>query len=141
MPRINPRRTEQVRGIHIRRKRVYDKPEVGDGCRILVDRFWPRGISKQEANISLWFKSIVPSTGLRKWFSHSTIRWQEFRLRCLEELEGKQEDLDLIGAALKKELRITLVNSARETSHNQAVVLREYLETRFTLQQEPCQRS
>jgi uncharacterized protein YeaO (DUF488 family) len=80
--------------MHIRLKRVYDKPEVGDGCRILVDRLWPRGVSKQEANISLWLKDIAPSTGLRKWFGHSTIRWQEFWPRYLEELDGKQEELD-----------------------------------------------
>jgi uncharacterized protein YeaO (DUF488 family) len=91
MPRIDPRRTEQVRDMHIRLKRVYDKPEVGDGCRILVDRFWPRGVSKQEANISLRLKDIVPSTGLRLWFGHSTVRWQEFRLRYLEELEGSRK--------------------------------------------------
>jgi uncharacterized protein YeaO (DUF488 family) len=102
MPRIDPRGTERVRDMHIRLKRVYDKPEVGDGCRILVDRFCPRAVSKREANISLWLKDIAPSTGLRKWLGHSTIRWQEFRLRYLEELDGKQEELDLIGAALKK---------------------------------------
>ena len=130
-----------MRGMHIRLKRVYDKPEASDGCRILVDRLWPRGVSKQEANISLWLKDIAPSTGLRKWFGHSTIRWQEFRLRYLEELEGKQEELDLIGAALKKEQRITLVYSARDTAHNQAVVLCECLELRFILWQESYQRS
>ena len=122
-------------------KRVYDNPEFGDGCRILVAHLWSRGVSKQEANISLWLKGIAPSTGLRKWFGHSTNSWQTFRLRYLEELDGKQEELDLIGAALKKEQHITLIYSARDTAHNQAVILREYLETRYTLQQEPYQRS
>ena len=120
-----------MRDMHIRPKRVYDKPEASDGCRILVDRLWPRGVSKQEANLSLWLKDIAPSTGLRKWFGHSTIRRQEFRLRYLGELEGKQEELDLIGAVLKKEQHITLVYTARDTTHNQAVVLREYLESRY----------
>jgi uncharacterized protein YeaO (DUF488 family) len=141
MPRINPGRTDPVRDMRIRLKRVYDKPEVSDGRRILVDRLWPRGVSKQEANISLWLKDIAPSTGLRKWFGHSPVRWEEFRLRYLEELKDKAEELAIIHEVLKEEKRVTLVYSARDMLHNQAVVLREYLETRFTLQQEPYQRS
>jgi len=120
-----------VRGMHIQLKRVYEKPEASDGCRILVDRLWPRGVSRQEAGISLWLKDIAPSTDLRKWFGHSTVRWDEFRLRYLEELKDKAEELAIIREALKEEQPVTLVYSARDTLHNQAVILREYLESRY----------
>jgi uncharacterized protein YeaO (DUF488 family) len=72
--------------VHIRLKRVYDKPADGDGSRILVDRLWPRRISKQDADISLWLRAIAPSTDPRKWFGHSTALWEEFRRRYPKEL-------------------------------------------------------
>lgn len=111
----------------LRIKRVYDPATPDDGCRILVDRVWPRGVQKQRARISLWLKSAAPSTELRKWFGHDPARWQEFRRRYLRELEEKQDELAPIRAELKKTGRVTLVYSARDTERNQAVVLLEYL--------------
>jgi uncharacterized protein YeaO (DUF488 family) len=73
----------------IKIKRVYEKPDDSDGFRILVDKLWPRGLTKDKAAIDLWFKNIAPSDGLRKWFSHSPERWEEFKIRYKEELKNK----------------------------------------------------
>lgn len=109
-------------------KRVYESPAASDGYRILVDRIWPRGISKQKAGISLWLKTIAPTTELRKWFGHEPERWQTFRRRYLQELKTRGDDLEVIRQALKTSKSITLVYSAKDTTRNQAVVIREYLE-------------
>ncbi len=111
----------------IKIKRVYEASAPGDGYRILVDRIWPRGISKQAANLSLWLKTIAPSTELRKWFGHDPDRWQEFRQRYRQELNSKDDELTIIRDKLKRKRNITLVYSAKDTKHNQAVVLLEYL--------------
>jgi uncharacterized protein YeaO (DUF488 family) len=111
----------------IRLKRIYETPIDSDGGRILVDRLWPRGISKQEANISLRLKNIAPSTGLRKWYGHTTGRWEEFRRCYLEGLEDRTEELGLLRDLMKRNKCVTLVYSARDTEHNQAVVLQELL--------------
>jgi uncharacterized protein YeaO (DUF488 family) len=108
-------------------KRVYDTPASGDGCRILVDRIWPRGVSKQAASISLWLKTLAPSTALRKWYGHRPERWQEFRRRYFDELKYKDSELQIIRNELKEKRKVTMVYSARDTAHNQAVVLLEYL--------------
>ena len=115
----------------IRIKRAYEAPVTSDGYRILVDRIWPRGLSKQDAKVSLWLKTIAPSTELRKWFGHSPDRWQEFQQRYIKELESKQEELTLIRDKLKTTRNVTLIYSAKDTEHNQAVVLLEYLTKRF----------
>jgi len=111
----------------IKIKRVYEVPVASDGYRILVDRIWPRGISKQDAKVSLWLKTVAPSTELRKWFNHRPDRWQEFQRRYLRELIGKDEELEVIRGKLKTTRTVTLLYSARDTEHNQAVVLLEYL--------------
>lgn len=115
----------------IKIKRVYEPPAPGDGYRVLVDRIWPRGISKQEADVSLWLKTIAPSTELRKWFGHSPDRWQEFRRRYLKELNNKDDELAIIHDKLETTRNVTLVYSTKDTEHNQAAVLLEYLTKRY----------
>lgn len=110
--------------MQIKIKRVYEKPEIGDGRRILVDRVWPRGVKKEQAKIDLWLKEIAPSTELRKWFGHDPEKWDEFRKRYRGELRKNREAVQ----KLKRELEqgpVTLVYSARDEAHNQAVVIRE----------------
>lgn len=107
-------------------KRAYEKASKSDGYRILVDRLWPRGVSKEEAALDLWLKDIAPSTELRKWFGHDPKRWVEFEKRYRAELKEKKELIaDLRKVA--KEHKITLVYSAKDEEHNQAVVLRDYI--------------
>lgn len=111
---------------NIKLKRAYDDVHSGDGTRILVDRLWPRGVSKVDAAIDLWAKDIAPSTGLRKWFGHNPDRWPEFRRRYSEEMRQHRERLDEL-RALPQRGRITLVFAAHDSAHNDAVVLREIL--------------
>jgi uncharacterized protein YeaO (DUF488 family) len=111
---------------HIRIKRVYLQPEKEDGNRILVDRLWPRGLTKEKASVDLWLKEIAPSTELRKWFSHDPTKWAEFRTRYLAELRENAEQL----ARLKQEAAkgtTTLLYGAKDEDHNEAVVLLELL--------------
>ena len=115
----------------IKIKRVYEVPDASDGYRILVDRIWPRGVSKQTAKVSLWLKTIAPSSELRKWFNHTPDRWPEFRRRYFQELTNKNEELETIREKLTTIQNVTLVYSARDTKHNQAVVLLEYLTKRY----------
>ena len=110
--------------IHL--KRVYDAPKSTDGTRILVDRLWPRGLKKTDAAVSQWMKEIAPSTELRKWFGHDPKRWEEFRRRYEGELEAKRELLGEIKELARKG-PVTLVYSAHDEAHNQAVVLRDKL--------------
>jgi uncharacterized protein YeaO (DUF488 family) len=108
-------------------KRAYEKPMRPDGRRILVDRIWPRGVSKEEAKLDQWCKEIAPSTALRKWFGHDPARWVEFKRRYFAELEAQEEPLgELRKLATGK--TVTLVYGAKDTEHNQAVALKEYLE-------------
>ena len=106
-------------------KRIYDPPAPADGYRILVDRLWPRGVSKAHAELSLWLKTIAPSTELREWYGHAPERWQEFRLRYREELSSQGEALATIHNAMKEFPTITFVYAAKDTQHNNAVVLLE----------------
>ena len=113
--------------MNIRTKRVYEAPAKGDGARILVDRLWPRGLSKEKAQVDLWLKDIAPSTGLRKWFAHDAEKWQEFSRRYEAELERNDEQV----AALREEAAkgpVTLVYGARDTEHNEALVLKDFLD-------------
>ena len=105
-------------------KRVYEKPDKDDGLRILVDRLWPRGLTKEKASIDLWLKDIAPSTGLRKWFSHDPEKWDEFRKRYKEELKKNIEPVSLLNEKLKQG-EVTLVYGARDEEHNEALVLKE----------------
>jgi len=108
----------------VRLKRAYDRPNVDDGPRILVDRLWPRGLSKTAAAIDEWARELAPSTGLRKWFGHDPDRWEGFRRRYARELRGHAEDLARL-RSLARNRPITLVYAARDKVHNDAVVLRD----------------
>ena len=105
-------------------KRVYEKPDKEDGLRILVDRLWPRGLTKENASVDLWLKDLAPSTELRKWFGHDPVKWKEFQKRYLQELEKNKEQ----GLLLKEQInkgKVTLVYGAKDEEHNEALVLKE----------------
>lgn len=112
----------------IKLKRAYEPPEKGDGLRVLVDRLWPRGVSKQSAHIDHWLKEIAPSDALRKWFSHDPSKWNEFRKRYVRELEKRPEAVAQLKQHVGKGVT-TLVYSAKDEQHNNAVALKEYLES------------
>jgi uncharacterized protein YeaO (DUF488 family) len=115
-----------VTASNVRLKRAYEPPEKADGARILIDRLWPRGVSKEEAKLDEWIKEIAPSAELRTWFGHDPRRWDEFRKRYRAELAEHSETLkDLRRRA--REGPITLVYSARDEIHNDAVVLRNVI--------------
>lgn len=111
----------------IRVKRIYDVPDGGDGERILVDRVWPRGLSKGQAAIDCWLKDLAPSTELRKWFGHDPERWTEFKKRYRRELQKSRGAVEALKVISGKK-RVTLLFAARDTDHNNAVALREYLD-------------
>lgn len=113
--------------MEIKIKRVYDPVSEADGIRILVDRLWPRGFSKERAHINLWHKEIAPSTDLRKWFAHKPERFTEFAELYRKELQNKVDILREIKVLSLKE-QVTLVYSAKDTEMNQAVVLKQVLE-------------
>ena len=110
----------------VRIKRVYEKPEKGDGKRILVDRLWPRGLTKEKAAIDLWLKQVAPSTELRKWFGHDPGKWKEFERRYHQELINNEEQVKLLKEQAKKGI-VTLVYGAKDQEHNKALVLKELL--------------
>ncbi|MFP7571503.1 DUF488 domain-containing protein [Marivita sp. S2033] len=108
-------------------KRAYEEPGRSDGQRILVDRIWPRGVSKEDLDLDDWMKDIAPSDDLRDWFDHDPDKWDEFQKRYAKELDGKDD----VVAELKdrlKEGRVTLVYGAKDEEHNNAVALKAYLE-------------
>lgn len=114
----------------IRIKRVYEQPSDRDGFRVLVDRLWPRGLRKSEARVDLWMKEIAPENRLRKWFSHDPEKWKEFRKCYLKELEQKEEYVQqLLGKV--KETDLTLLYAAKDETLNNAIVLKEYMESRL----------
>jgi Uncharacterized conserved protein len=115
---------QQPENYRFRIKRVYELPDKHDGRRILVDRLWPRGLTKEKASIDLWLKDIAPSTELRKWFDHDPGRWEEFKERYLDELKGNSEQIELLKQELDKGI-VTLVYGAKDEEHNQAVVIQE----------------
>ncbi|MCC6542983.1 MAG: DUF488 family protein [Nitrospirae bacterium] len=108
----------------IRIKRVYEQPDKHDGRRILVDRLWPRGLTKEKANIDLWSIDIAPGTKLRKWFGHDQSKWEEFKERYLAELKGNNEQIRLLKQELDKGI-VTLVYGAKDEEHNEEVVIQE----------------
>jgi uncharacterized protein YeaO (DUF488 family) len=113
----------------IKLKRIYEKPERSDGKRILVDRLWPRGLSKEDAHVDEWLKEIAPSNTLRRWYGHKVERWPEFRQKYQAELT-KPGPSELL-TRLRKEGKhgtITLLHAARDTEHSNAAVLKELLE-------------
>lgn len=112
-----------IAAAQVRLKRAYEKAEASDGPRILVDRLWPRGVSKTHAALDQWAKELAPSTELRQWFGHDPLRWEEFQVRYAAEVHQQPQALAQL-RALARQSSITLVYSAHDQEHNDAVVLR-----------------
>lgn len=113
----------------IQLKRAYDKPARGDGFRVLVDRMWPRGVSKADLNVDQWLKAVAPSAELRQWFGHDPAKWDQFKKRYFKELDSRSEEL----LPLREKAaagRVTFIFSAKDERFNNAVALKEYLESR-----------
>jgi uncharacterized protein YeaO (DUF488 family) len=110
--------------IHL--KRVYEAPSKSDGTRILVDRLWPRGLTKEKARVDLWLKEVAPSTELRKWFAHDPAKWPEFKARYKAELKHNTAQLALLKQAVVRG-PATLLYGAKDTEHNEAIVLQDLL--------------
>ncbi len=111
----------------IRLKRAYEEPAPDDGVRVLVERLWPRGLTKEHAAVDRWPKDVAPSSALRRWFGHDPEKWPEFRRRYREELRGRPAELEEL-RRLAGEGPVTFVYGARDTEHNAAVVLRDVVE-------------
>ncbi|MBB2155003.1 DUF488 domain-containing protein [Gluconacetobacter diazotrophicus] len=110
----------------IRVRRIYDPPEPAEGARVLVDRLWPRGMSKARAALTLWLKDIAPSTELRLWFGHDPERWTEFQRRYRAELKANPAAVEQV-ERLGRQGPVTLLYAAHDPDHNEAVVLADYL--------------
>lgn len=108
-------------------KRIYENSVEEDNCRVLVDGLWPRGISKERAHLDLWLKEIAPSNELRKWYNHELSKWSEFRTKYLEELQRKKDLIKQLKIMEKFNGTVTLLYSAKDVDHNNAVVLMELL--------------
>jgi uncharacterized protein YeaO (DUF488 family) len=113
--------------MEIKLKRAYEKPAKGDGFRILVERLWPRGVTKKDAHIDLWLKEVAPSAELRKWYSHDVEKWPEFKKRYRKEFRGNKELIAELKSRIKKG-NVAFVYAAKDEEHNSALVLKEYLE-------------
>lgn len=111
----------------VRLKRVYEPPSEQDGFRILVERLWPRGVSKERAALDLWLKDAAPSPELRTWFDHDPSRWDQFRERYWAELRSKEEVIALLRQYIQEKGTVTFVYAARDEKHNSAVALKEFL--------------
>ncbi|MBS1754445.1 MAG: DUF488 domain-containing protein [Ferruginibacter sp.] len=107
-------------------KRVYEKPGKEDGTRILVDRLWPRGLTKEKAAVDVWLKEIAPSTELRKWFGHDPKKWKAFIKRYTHELKQHEEQVSVLKEYLGKGV-VTMVYAAKDEDHNEALVLKDWL--------------
>jgi len=112
--------------VPIKLKRVYEKPEKTDGRRILVERLWPRGLSKENVRVDMWVKDAAPSTELRKWFDHDPSKWGEFKKRYFAELDQNPEALEPLLDILRNET-ITFVYASKEETYNNSAALREYM--------------
>ncbi len=110
-------------------KRIYDLYDKEDGYRILVDRLWPRGVSKEKAHIDLWLKDISPSTELRKWFGHDPDKWEEFKRKYRKELSKNSSAVSKL-TEIANQNTITLLYAAKDTDHNEAKAIKEYIETK-----------
>lgn len=110
-------------------KRIYDPYSEKDGYRVLVDRLWPRGISKERAHLDLWLKEIAPDTELRKWFGHDPQKWSEFKQRYLKKLSEKKELVMQLKKLVKEHATVTLLYGARDTEHNEAVILLQMIQS------------
>lgn len=125
--RSSPATKAELRNMKIEIKRVYELPAKNDGMRILVDRLWPRGLTKEKASVDLWLKEIAPSTELRKWFGHDPDKWKRFRGRYETEIRHN-DDLVKVLKDKAKGGTVTLVYGARDEKHNEALVLKQFLE-------------
>jgi uncharacterized protein YeaO (DUF488 family) len=112
----------------IRLKRVYDPPATEDGYRVLVERLWPRGMSREAARIDLWLKDAGASTELRRWFGHDPARWKDFRAKYYHELAERPEMIRRLSDLIREKPMITFLFAARDEEHNNALALREYME-------------
>ncbi len=108
-------------------KRIYADPAAADGCRVLVDRLWPRGLSKDKAKIDHWFRDLAPSNELRRWYGHDPAKWDEFRRRYRAELDANPSVLVPLHELMEKKDTITLLFSSRNETHNNAVALAGFL--------------
>jgi len=124
---VQPKPIKKLPAVQV--KRVYDPPSAADGVRVLVDRLWPRGLSKTAASVDLWLKDIAPSVSLRRWFNenHDPSRWSEFTRRYSEELDSKKAAIAALVGAVRGG-RVTLLFGARDQHHNNAMALRTYLD-------------
>jgi uncharacterized protein YeaO (DUF488 family) len=113
----------------VKLKRVYDAPSLADGARVLVDRLWPRGLSKQDVSADLWLRDAAPSSGLRRWYGHDPRRWTRFSRKYRVELARQPEIVELLDD-LRRRAPVTLIFGARDAAHSHAVVLREVLVAR-----------
>jgi uncharacterized protein YeaO (DUF488 family) len=120
----------------IQLKRVYEKPSRKDGLRVLVDRLWPRGLTKELAAVDLWLKDVAPSTELRQWFGHDPAKWKEFQARYRKELQGKKDSLKVLRQKQKGHT-VTLLYGARDEEHNEAKVLKLILDRNNSAKHKP----
>jgi uncharacterized protein YeaO (DUF488 family) len=111
----------------IKLKRVYDQPEKEDGFRILVERLWPRGMTKEKAKIDQWLREVAPSQELRKWYGHDLDKWNEFQRRYREELNSNPQAIDELRALIEQHPTVSFVYAAKDEQHNSALLLRDYL--------------
>lgn len=111
----------------VKLKRVYEKPEKTDGVRILVDRIWPRGTSKQNAKVHHWLKDLAPSTTLRKWFGHDPEKWIVFKMKYRKELNEKKAAKKELRAIIRKNRNVTLLFAAKDEQHNNALAIKKIL--------------
>lgn len=109
--------------------RIYDHRSRTNECRVLIDRLWPRGVTKAKANLTAWYKELAPSTKLRKWFGHDPDKWEQFKQDYKKELDQKVEILARIKALEKERGVVTLLYAAKDTVHNNAIVLKEILDS------------
>jgi uncharacterized protein YeaO (DUF488 family) len=124
----------------IKLKRAYDPASTTDGIRLLVERLWPRGLSKRKLKLDGWIREVAPTTGLRKWFGHDPAKWSQFRSRYFRELDSRSESWRPIASQAKRRT-VTLVYSSHDEDHNNAVALREYLQVRTGRSARPRRRS
>ena len=110
-------------------KRIYEKASSQDGQRVLVDRLWPRGLSKEKAQLNFWLKEIAPSDDLRKWFSHDSGKWTEFEKRYRTELKAKREIVAQLEKLEQQHNHVTLLYGAKDVEHNNAVILKKFVES------------
>lgn len=111
----------------IKLKRVYEKPEKSDGFRILVDRLWPRGLSKEKAALDLWLKDVAPSTELRKWFGHDPKKWADFQKKYKMEISANKEAFGELKKIIKERKNVTLLYGAKDENHHEAIVIKDLL--------------